>query len=266
MQHTSPIIPLSVNGPVPDAPCGHSWHSLMGMALEEAAKGEKHGEIPVGAVLVSVTGKILARAHNASLSQHDPSAHAEIMVLRQGGAALANYRLNDCILVVTLEPCLMCTGALVHSRVAGLVYGAADRRAGAVHSCCEGLDYSFLNHKVWHMGGVRGEECAALLHAFFDKKVCPQRWYVYIVRCADDTLYCGITTDIQRRIDEHNGHKAGGAKYTRIRRPVQLCACAPCVDRSAAAKLEAFIQSSPRQKKIARLVSFAQDTSIKQPF
>ena len=142
----------------------------MGLALEQARKAAAHGEVPVGAVLVGADGSVLARAHNEPIAQSDPTAHAEILALRRGGAALANYRLGGAVLVVTLEPCLMCTGALAHSRVAGLVYGAADARAGAVTSCCDGLDAPFLNHKVWHMGGVRSDECAALLVDFFRRR------------------------------------------------------------------------------------------------
>ena len=154
-------------GPVPSAPPGHSWESLMGLALTEARRGLALGEVPVGAVLVAADGQILARAHNEPVRLHDPTAHAEILALRRGGEALGNYRLNTTVLVVTLEPCLMCVGALAHSRVAGVVYGAADAQAGAVMSRCEGLDNPFLNHKVWHMGGICAEQCAALLTEFF---------------------------------------------------------------------------------------------------
>lgn len=161
------VCALVMAGPVPSPPPGHSWESLMGMALDEARKGQGLGEVPVGAVLVGGDGRILARAHNEPVALHDPTAHAEVLALRRGGQALGNYRLKDAVLVVTLEPCLMCTGALVHSRVAGVVFGAADVRAGAVVSCCDGLAHAFLNHRVWHMGGVRSEECAALLLDFF---------------------------------------------------------------------------------------------------
>lgn len=156
-------------GPVPPPPPGHTWEGLMALALEEARLAEREGEVPVGAVVVAADGRILSRAHNAPIRLNDPTAHAEILALRAAGEASGNYRLNDAVLVVTLEPCLMCTGAIVHSRLAGLVYGAADARAGAVTSCCDGLEHSFLNHHVWHMGGVRAEECAALLRAFFQR-------------------------------------------------------------------------------------------------
>ncbi len=157
-------------GPIPNVPHGYTWDGLMDMAIEEAHKAEKNGEIPVGAVIISSQGQILAKAHNQCISLHDPTAHAEILALRKAGLSLANYRLNNAILIVTLEPCLMCAGALVHARISGLVYGAADRRAGAITSCCEGLNYNFLNHNVWHMGGIRSNECADILKNFFNKR------------------------------------------------------------------------------------------------
>ncbi len=156
-------------GPTPSPPKGHTWHDLMGMALEEAALGEQYGEVPVGAVLISMDGNILAKTHNTCVHTNDPTAHAEILALRKAGHRLKNYRLNHTVMVVTLEPCLMCAGALVHARVSGLVYGAADTKAGAISSCCDGLHLNFLNHNPWHMGGIRSEECAKLLTAFFAK-------------------------------------------------------------------------------------------------
>lgn len=156
-------------GPVPVPPPGRTWEGLMDMALEEARRAAALGEVPVGAVVVGGDGRMLARAHNAPVALADPTAHAEILALRRAGTAAGNYRLDGAVLVATLEPCLMCAGALAHSRVAGLVYGAADAKAGAVVSCCEGLASGFLNHRVWHMGGVRAEECAALLRRFFGR-------------------------------------------------------------------------------------------------
>lgn len=161
------VLTIPVLGPVPAPPTGHSWESLMDIALEEARIAADHAEVPVGAVVVTTQGTILARAHNAMLRQHNPTAHAEILALQRAGKAVRNYRLHNTILIVTLEPCLMCAGALVHSRITGLVYGAADAKAGAVTSCCAGLDYSFINHTIWHMGGIRATQCAALLHEFF---------------------------------------------------------------------------------------------------
>jgi tRNA(adenine34) deaminase len=142
----------------------------MHLALEQARAGGSQGEVPVGAVLAGRDGTILARAHNSCLALHDPTAHAEILVLRRAGEQRSNYRLGGSILIVSLEPCLMCAGALVHARVDGIVYGAADPLAGAVSSCFEAFALPFHNHAIWHMGGVAGEECAALLRDFFIKR------------------------------------------------------------------------------------------------
>lgn len=147
----------------------------MDLALESAREGGQAGEVPVGAVLAGADGRILARACNAPMALHDPTAHAEILALRAAGAALGNYRLNGCVLVVTLEPCAMCAAALAHARLAGLVFGAADALAGAVVSCAEYLDAAPCNHRVWQMGGVRAEACAALLRDFFGGRRRGQR-------------------------------------------------------------------------------------------
>ena len=139
----------------------------MRRALEQARRAAEAGEVPVGAGLAAPDGRLLAEAHNAPLRRHDPTAHAEVLALRRAGVALGNYRLGGCVLVVTLEPCAMCAAALAHARLAGVVYGAADRLAGAVSSCAELLDAPFFNHRVWHMGGICSEACAALLRDFF---------------------------------------------------------------------------------------------------
>ena len=157
-------------GPVPDPPPGLSWEGLMDQALDQARLAAEAGEVPVGAVLAGPGGHILARTGNAPVRRHDPTAHAEILALRAGGAALGNYRLAGCVLAVTLEPCAMCAAALVQARLAGVVYGAADDLAGAVISRAEYLDAPFCNHRVGHMGGVRAEACAALLRDFFERK------------------------------------------------------------------------------------------------
>lgn len=134
-------------------------------ALMEAAKAAKNNEVPVGAIVVSQGGTILGRGGNAVLSQTDPTAHAEILALREAAARTGNYRLPDCVLVCTLEPCLMCTGAIIHSRLSGLVYGAADARAGAISSCLDFWDLPGAN--AWHMGGILSDRCASLLLSFF---------------------------------------------------------------------------------------------------
>jgi tRNA(adenine34) deaminase len=139
----------------------------MEQALAAAREAGAGGEVPVGAVIVGPSGELLARAANAPISLRDPTAHAEIVALRAAGRLLAIYRLPDCTLYVTLEPCAMCVGALVHARIARLVYGATDPKAGACGSVFDLADGSKLNHRIEVTGGVRAEECGMLLRAFF---------------------------------------------------------------------------------------------------
>ena len=138
----------------------------MRRALALAACGEAAGEVPVGAVLVH-EGRVIAETWNRPISLDDPTAHAEILALRAGGETLGNYRLPGATLYVTLEPCAMCAGAMVHARIGRLVYGAADPRAGAVDSNIGLLRAAGLNHRVAVTGGVLGEECGVRLQAFF---------------------------------------------------------------------------------------------------
>ena len=153
-------------GPVPDAPPGWSWSSLMHKALGPAREAASVGEVPVGALVVDDAGNIVGRGRNETEALHDPSAHAEILALRRAAAYIGNHRLGNCVLVVTLEPCLMCTGAIREARLRGIVYGACDERAGAVESRLEGLAYAD-GPVPWHMGGVESGPCAGLLRAFF---------------------------------------------------------------------------------------------------
>lgn len=139
----------------------------MELALEEARNAGTQGEVPVGAVIAAPDGRVLARAGNAVERGPDPTAHAEMLALRGAAARLGNWRLSGCVLVVTLEPCAMCAAAVAHARLAGVVYGAADQAAGAVTSRAEYLDGPAAQKPVWHMGGVRAEECAALLQRFY---------------------------------------------------------------------------------------------------
>lgn len=138
----------------------------MAQALELARQAAAAGEVPVGAVLVK-DGQVIAAAHNSPIGQHDPSAHAEIRVLREAGQRLGNYRLPDTTLYVTLEPCPMCAGALVHARVERLVYGAPDLRAGAAGTVFDIARSPALNHRLEVEGGVGGDAAAALLQEFF---------------------------------------------------------------------------------------------------
>ena len=121
----------------------------------------------MGALVVDAEGRILAEAHNETERSCDPTAHAEVLALRRAALAAGNHRLGGSVLVVTLEPCLMCMGALRESRVSGVVFGASDARAGAVCSCLEGLDYASTGAAPWSYGGVESEACARLLRNFF---------------------------------------------------------------------------------------------------
>ncbi len=142
----------------------------MRLALENAALAVELDEVPVGAVLMDANGALLAQACNAPRSSHDPTAHAEIRCLRQACATAGNYRLPGSIMAVTLEPCLMCCGALVHARVAGVVYGAPDPRTGALHSQLTLHDMTFLNHRFWIKGGIMETECGEILRSFFNNR------------------------------------------------------------------------------------------------
>ncbi len=135
-------------------------------ALSLAQRAEVAGEVPVGAVLVK-NGEIVGEGWNQPIALHDPSAHAEVMALRQAGVKLQNYRLNDATLYVTLEPCIMCAGAILHARVARVVFGAWDPKAGAVSSVYDVLTVPRLNHAVVCEGGVLEQECSELLRGFF---------------------------------------------------------------------------------------------------
>lgn len=139
---------------------------FMREALALAAKGAELGEVPVGAVLVQ-DGEIIGQGFNSPISRHDPSAHAEMVAIRAAAEAAQNYRLPGSTLYVTLEPCSMCAGLIVHSRVARVVYGATEPRAGVAVSRGEFFSQDFLNHRVMVEGGVLAEECGTILKAFF---------------------------------------------------------------------------------------------------
>lgn len=147
----------------------HEDEVWMDRALALAATAESAGEVPVGAVLVR-GGELLGQGHNQPIGSRDPTAHAEIVALREAARRAGNYRLVDTTLYVTLEPCVMCAGALVHARVARVVYGAADPRAGAGGSVFQILDSAFLNHRVQILGGIREAQCASLLRRFFEAR------------------------------------------------------------------------------------------------
>jgi tRNA(adenine34) deaminase len=141
----------------------------MKMALEEAEKAGHRGEVPVGAILLK-GDHVLSKDHNRCIELNDPTAHAEILVLRKGGEILKNYRLNDTIIYVTVEPCPMCVSAMIHSRISRLVFGALEPKFGAVESRIKLLDDIGLNHKVNVDRGILEKECAGLLKAFFKER------------------------------------------------------------------------------------------------
>lgn len=138
----------------------------MQRALAEAEAAEDAGEVPVGAVIVK-GGELIATGQNRNLRDHDTSAHAEIVALRAAGQVLGNHRLEGCEMYVIIEPCAMCAGALVHARLARLIYGARDPKAGAVESAMNVLNHPRLNHKMEIVGGVLEAECSQLLRDFF---------------------------------------------------------------------------------------------------
>lgn len=138
----------------------------MRYAMNLALKAQGEGEVPVGAVLV-LDNQVIGEGWNRSIGHHDPTAHAEIMALRLGGSAVQNYRLLDATLYVTLEPCVMCAGAMIHSRIRRVVYGAADAKTGAAGSLLDVLRHPGMNHQVEIVPGVLAEECSEQLSAFF---------------------------------------------------------------------------------------------------
>jgi tRNA(adenine34) deaminase len=138
----------------------------MHAALAEAAKAADEGEVPVGAV-VTVDGEVIATGRNSSVTQCDPSAHAEIVAMRAAGRKRGNYRLTDATLYVTLEPCVMCAGAIVQARIQRIVFGAYDKKAGALGSVMDLSDSRALNHRFEINGGLLADECSNLLQEFF---------------------------------------------------------------------------------------------------
>lgn len=154
----------------PEPPYNISWRGMMDVAFEEACKAAKMGETPIGAALFSSEGNLIAKAHNQPIALNDPTGHAEILCLRKAGEKLGNYRLTNTILAVTLEPCIMCTGAVIHARIGGVIMGALDPKAGALVTNIEGHSLPFSNHKLWTLHGISENECSALLKRFFLEK------------------------------------------------------------------------------------------------
>ena len=140
--------------------------SWMGLALDEARAALAHDDVPVGAVVIR-NGEVIARRHNERELTGDPTAHAEVLALRDAAEVIGHWRLDDCTLVVTLEPCAMCAGAMVNARLGHLVYGATDPKAGAAGSCFDLVDSPTLNHRLPRTVDVRSDECSSILREFF---------------------------------------------------------------------------------------------------
>lgn len=139
-------------------------------ALTEAVKALANDEVPVGAVIVGQEGRLVGRGFNRQIGWSDPTAHAEVVALRDAARTVGNYRLNGAVLYVTVEPCLMCAGALVHSRIAKLVYGVPEPKAGAIDSVIRAFDYQALNHRVEVVSGILEDDCRRMIQAFFEAK------------------------------------------------------------------------------------------------
>ena len=142
----------------------------MRLAFAEARAAEADGEVPVGAIVVSPDGKVIGRGRNRVIADSDPTAHCEIVAMREAGRALGNYRLLGCSLYVTLEPCAMCAGAILHARIARLIYAAADPKAGACGSVLSVMNFPALNHRAEVIAGILAEECSTALTDFFRRK------------------------------------------------------------------------------------------------
>jgi tRNA(adenine34) deaminase len=142
---------------------------FMQAALALAAVARERGEVPVGAVVV-LDGEVIGEGYNQPIGTHDPTAHAEIVALRTAAAAIGNYRLSGATLYVTIEPCQMCVGAMVHARIARLVYGAPEPKAGAIESAMRAHEHPSLNHRIEVAGGVLAAEARELMQAFFQDR------------------------------------------------------------------------------------------------
>src|SRR3954471_16916875 len=145
------------------------YDEWMATALEEAGRARDAGEVPIGAV-VAMNGMIVGRGFNQPISSGDPTAHAEIVAIRDAARRIGNYRLTGAVLCVTIEPCLMCAGALVHARIATLVYGTIEPRSGSIVSAVRAAELPGLNHRVEVVGGVREAECRELMQTFFRER------------------------------------------------------------------------------------------------
>ena len=142
---------------------------FMRAALDEARTAAERDEVPIGAVIVH-EGKIIARGHNRTIADNDPTAHAEMVAIRAAAQTIGNHRLNGTSLYVTVEPCAMCAGALIQARVARLIYGCAEQKGGAVRTCFQILDHPAVNHRVEITSGILAEECVTVMQEFFAQR------------------------------------------------------------------------------------------------
>ena len=147
-----------------------SWEEIMQLALEQADQAAEKNEIPIGAILLDTDGTVIGRGHNQSISTHDPTAHAEILALREACRKKQNYRLPETTLVVTLEPCIMCLGAIIHARIGRVVYGADDPKTGSLKSRLQGAELSWSNHTFSVIQGIDQEHCSSILSSFFKRR------------------------------------------------------------------------------------------------
>lgn len=148
---------------------GGGMEDYMRAALEQAREAGRRGEVPVGAVVV-LDGEVIGAGYNRPISSHDPTAHAEIVAIRAAARRVGNYRLTGATLYVTIEPCQMCVGAMVHARIARLVYGAREPKAGAIESAMRAHEHPALNHRLVAEGGMLEDECRAVMQAFFEER------------------------------------------------------------------------------------------------
>ena len=148
---------------------GDSDARFMRAALEQAGEAQRRGEVPVGAVVV-IGDEIVGEGFNQPIGAHDPTAHAEIVAIREASKRIGNYRLSGAALYVTIEPCQMCVGAMIHARIARVVYGTREPRAGAIESAMRAHEHPALNHRMTATGGVLEEDCRALIQEFFQEK------------------------------------------------------------------------------------------------
>ena len=147
-----------------------SFHrNFMSVAIQEAAKAQSKNEVPVGAVIV-FEGKIIGKGHNQPILKHDPTSHAEIEAIRNAAENIKNYRLTGADIYVTLEPCIMCLGAIIHSRIANIFFGASDKKSGVCGSCEDLSEKKYFNHKPHITGQIMAKECSKILKDFFEAK------------------------------------------------------------------------------------------------